>query len=135
MPQLALKFHGKNNFYLPIQKYSACAPKANPCQSRRQHGLVAPADSIYARDVSIVQKMLRNIYKNIRKHTKTTKCNEKKNDEKTLGLLRCADCASDWIVTTSGVFSDLFIRSDIRAFWYVGNWNFQDQQKFQIIKI
>jgi hypothetical protein len=73
MPQLALKCHGKNNFYLPIQKYSACAPKANPCQSRPQHGLVAPADSIYARDVSIVQKMLRNIYKTYENLQKLTK--------------------------------------------------------------
>jgi len=80
MPQLALKFHGKNNFYLPIQKYSACAPKANPCQSRRQHGLVAPADSIYARDVLIVQKML--IMKNNNsKITKTHENNEMQRKE------------------------------------------------------
>jgi hypothetical protein len=27
MPQLALKFHGKNNFYLPAQKYYVCTRK------------------------------------------------------------------------------------------------------------
>ena len=63
-----------------IQKCSACAPKANPRQSRRQHGLVAPADSIYARDVLIVQKML--IMKNNNsKITKTHENNEMQRKE------------------------------------------------------
>lgn len=50
-PNSLWNFTEKNNFYLPAQKYCVCTRK-EICQSRRQHGRVARANSICARDVS-----------------------------------------------------------------------------------